>query len=169
MATWTLLNGAAAPSHQVAGQAPYMYDLDVPDLISNGGLANTSNVATSLASTGFGSADILEVFECPAGFLWTQCGVRVRTVEGSTCTGDIGNTSATETHVLSAAAAGMQGTLNLNSATTQITLDTDTWGTDNYYGIMFITEGQISLTFNNACAAVIADIWALGNHCWPRR
>lgn len=168
MATWTWLNGGAAPAHQVAGQAPYRVHFDVPELIANGGLANTSNVATSLASTGFASSDIMEIFECPAGFLWTQCGVRVTTAEGGACTADIGNTSATETHLLGAAATGMMNTLDLNSATTQLTLDTDTWGSDNYYGIMFITEGQISLTFNHTTDAVICDIWALGCHCWPR-
>lgn len=166
MTTWQYYKSGPAIMYTEPHAAPFRRNVNVPTLIANGvnaGLANTSDVRAALASTGFGAADVLRVFDVPAGFLLNSVGVRVSTAEGATATGDIGNASATQTHLLTADADGYMGTLNLNSATTQIVLVTDAQlGADNYMGVVFITNGTIDLTFNNACDAVIFDIWACG-------
>jgi len=143
----------AAP-HDVAFKA----HIDIPDMIANQPLDST------IPAAGFGAADILQVFEVPAGFLLTQVGVRVTTVEGGACTGDIGNASATQTHLLAADADGYMGTLDFNSETTQVTLVADAHlGADNYQGVVFVTDGTIDLTFVTAATAVaVFDIWAAG-------
>jgi len=152
--------------------APYMCNIDIPKLIAGTAqnkLANTSNVETALASTGFAAADILQVFEVLAGFCLTPLvGAIVTTAEGGACTADIGNASATQTHRLAADAVGYMGTFDLNSTTAQITLIADTHlGGSTYQGVVFITNGTIDITFVTAATAVaIFDVWALGYQCW---
>lgn len=169
MATFQYFRSGGSVPHVNPNQAAYMKKVDVPQIIADGAanvspLANTSDVRTALASTGFAAADILRVFDVPAGFLLKQVGVRVTTAEGGAATADIGNASATQTHLLAAAADGYMGTLDLNSATTQVTLVTDTHlGADNYQGVVFITAGTIDITFNTAATAVVIfNVWADG-------
>ena len=168
MATYQFYRRGASIPHHNPGDAPFRANINIPDLISDGGLANTSDVATALASTGFAAADVLRVFEPPAGFLLAQVGARVTTAEGGACTADIGNASATQTHRLAADAVGYMGTFNLNSETTQITLIADTHiGGSTYMGCVFITDGTIDITFNTAATAVaVFDTWAIGWQCW---
>uniref|UniRef100_A0A6M3IEB9 Putative structural protein n=1 Tax=viral metagenome TaxID=1070528 RepID=A0A6M3IEB9_9ZZZZ len=168
MATYQFYKRGASIPHHNPGDAPFKANIDIPDIIANGGLANTSDVATALASTGFAANDVLRVFEPPAGFLLRTVGVRVTTVEGGAATLDIGNASATQTHLLAAAAVGYMGTCDLNTAGTQITLVADTHlGGDTYEGVVFVTDGTIDITFNTAAtAAAIFDVFACGWQCW---
>jgi len=170
MATWTWYGGGKGPQYTQPHACAFQANIDVPTLISDGtnaGLADTSNNQTALASTGFAAADIFQVFEVPAGFVLRMVGVRVTTVEGAAATGDIGNASATQTHRLSAAADGYMGTLNFNTATTQITLIADTHlGGSTYEAVVFITDGTIDLTINTAIDTCIFDIFAHGFTAW---
>jgi len=164
MATYAWANRGAGLPFQSPGYAPFIGKVDIPDIIANGGLVNTSGVATALASTGFAAADILQMFEVPAWFLLKQVGVDVTTAETGTGNIDIGNASDTQTHLLAAAATGYMGTCDITSATTQVTLVTDTHlGADSYQGVVFITAGTIDITFVNAATATaIFDVWADG-------
>lgn len=162
--------GASMPMHR-AGEAPFRRNISCSGLAAagiNGGLANTSDERIALPSTGFASADVLRTFSVPAGFALRMVGARVTTAEGGAATADIGNASATQTHLLGAAAAGFMGTFDLNSAATQITLVTDTdLGGDTVEACVFITDGTIDITFNTAATAVaVFDVFALGFKCW---
>jgi len=164
MATFLFKDRGVGMPYQAPGDAPFMLNVDIPDLVANGGLTNAAGADVTLPSTGFAAADILELFNPPAGFLLMNVGVRVTTAEGAACTADIGNASATETHLLGAAADGFMGTCNLNSATTQITLVTDTdLGWDTVNGLVFVTAGTIDMTFGSAdTETAIFDTWAAG-------
>lgn len=158
MTTYAFKSRGYGMAYGAPGDSPFMANINIPDLIANGGLDS------DLPSTGFAAADILQVFEVPAGFLLTQVGARVTTAEGATCTADIGNCSATQTHRLSANPDGFMGTLDLNSAVTQITLinDEDVGGSA-YMGVVFVTNGTIDITFgHNNTNAAIFDVWAAG-------
>ncbi len=164
MATYQLADRGPGIHFSPPGYAPFRYNLNVPNIVSYGGIQTTAGASASLASTGFASADILRVFEIPQGFCVTHAGVWVTTAEGSVCTGDLGCNSATQTHLLTADANGIMDTLNLNSATCQTVLVADAQaGADNYMGLVFITDGTVDLTFNNACASVVADLWLDGH------
>ena len=158
MTTYAFKSRGYGMAYGAPGDAPFMANINIPDLIANGGLD------ADLPSTGFAASDILQVFEVPAGFLLKHIGVRVTTAEGATCTGDIGNASATQTHLLGAAADGFMGTLNLNAATTTTVLVTDSdLGGDTTEGVVFITNGTIDITFASANTnAAIFDVWAAG-------
>jgi len=142
--------------------------VDIPAMIASGAVnlspLAVSDVRTALPSTGFAASDILQLWRVPAGFLLRNVGVRVSTAEGATCTADIGNSSTTQTHLLGAAPAGYQGTLNLALATTQICLITDTdLGASTVMGCVFITDGTIDITFGHAdTETCIFDVWAVG-------
>jgi hypothetical protein len=171
MTTYQFFREGAAVMYTEPHKAPFARNINIPNLIANGvnaGLADTSDVRAALPAAGFGAADVLRTFSVPAGFLLTMVGARVTTLEGGACTADIGNASATQTHLLAAAAAGYMGTFDLNSATTQITLVTDTHlGKDTYEGVMFITDGTIDITFVTAATAVaVFDVWAVGWKCF---
>jgi len=130
-------------------------------------LANTSNVQQSLTS-GFTAADILQVFEVKKGFVLTPLvGAYVTTTEGDTCTADIGNSSATQTHRLASNPDGYMGTFNLNSAVAQITLIADEdLGGSTYQGVVFITDGTIDITFGHNTDAAVFDVFACGFQCF---
>ena len=132
--------------------------VDIPSLIANQPLDAT------LPSTGFAVSDILRVFEVPAGFLLKHIGVRVVTAEGATCTADIGNASATATHILAAQAVGYMGTCDLNATGVQTVLVADTHlGGDNHEGVVFVEDDYIEITFGHANTnAAIFDVWAAG-------
>ena len=91
-------------------------------------------------------------------------GVRVTTAEGGACTADIGNASATQTHLLAVDADGYMGTIDLNSAVAQVCLVADAHlGVDNNMGVLFVTAGTIDFTFVTAATAVaVFDVWAAG-------
>jgi hypothetical protein len=95
-------------------------------------------------------------------------GVRVTTAEGATCTADIGNASATQTHLLSADAVGMMGTCDLNSAVAQVVLVSDAdLGCDNNMGVLFVTDGTIDMDFGHSnTETAIFDVWAVGFKVW---
>ena len=163
MTTYAFKNRGHGMPYVPPGDAPFKQNINIPDLIANGGL-EVSGVATALPSTGFAASDVLQVFEVPAGFLLMHVGVRVTTAEGAVCTADIGNASATQTHLLAAAADGYMGTIDLNSAVTQTVLVADAHlGADNYMGVVFVTDGTIDITFGSADTdAAIFDVWAAG-------
>lgn len=169
MATYRFTDRGAGMPYQAPGDAPFKRNVDVPALIANAiALENTSGTITALPSTGFGASDVLQIFRVPAGFYLVAVGVRVTTAEGGACTADIGNASATQTHLLAADADGYMGTIDLNSAVTQINLVGDAHlGYDNYPGVMFVTDGTIDFTFVTAATAVVVfDVWAVGWKCW---
>lgn len=165
MSTFKFKGDSYSPGlYQPPGRAPFTRNINLPDLVEHGGLANTSDVETALASTGFAATDILQVFQVSLGFCLRMVGVRVTTAEGAACTADIGNVSATQTHRLAANADGMMGTCDLNSATTQITLiaDEDVGGS-TYEAVVFVTNGSIDMTFGSAdTETAIFDVFALG-------
>lgn len=160
--------GYSAGTYDPPGYAPFRKHIDIPDLIEHGGLANTSDKPTPLASTGFAAADILQVFQVSLGFCLRHVGSRVTTAEGAACVADVGCLSATQTHLLAADADGLLGTatdgINLNSATTQINLVADVQlGYTTYTGLVWVTNGSIDLTFVTGGAnAAIFDMWAHG-------
>ena len=142
--------------------------IDIPTIIAagaKGGLAlvATPNDGSALATTGFGAADILEVFWVPKGTIVKKCGVYVITGEGGVATIDIGVSSATETED----AADANGWLNdfdlqtagVTGATTDATL---TMGDDAVPGgELYITNGSIDILFNTALTAVaVFVVWA---------
>lgn len=138
--------------------AAFMLHIDIPDMIAN------QPFTATLPSTGFAAADVLHIFDVPAGFLLRTVGVRVTTAEGGACTADLGNVSATETHLLGTAPVGFMGTIDLNSEVTQTTLVADTdIGGNTTEGAVFVTDGTIELTFVTAATAVaVFDVWACG-------
>lgn len=138
------------------GCAQFKRLVDIPALITDGGLADTSDVASSLTTSGFGIGDILQVFQVALGFCLKMVGERVRTAEGGACTAHIGNLSATQTSLL-ASHADVMGHLDLNSATAQVDLVAE------YEAIIFVTDGSIDITFETAATnTAIFDIFALG-------
>jgi hypothetical protein len=173
MATFAFKKRGYTMPYHVHTDAAFKVRIDLPALIANGGLVNTSGADVALPTTGFAAADILQVFSVPAGFWLHAVGVRVVTAEGAACTADLGNASATQTHVLGANADGYMGTINLNSAVTQITLVADdglgrnTGAGTGLSGVVFVTDGTIDMTFGSADTnAAIFDVWAIGWKCW---
>lgn len=164
MSTYLFADRGYGMPYQAPGDAPFMLNVDIPDLVTNGGLTDANGAVATLPSTGFAASDVLELFNPPAGFLLIHVGVRVTTAEGAACTADIGNASATETHLLAIDADGYMGTINLNSAATQTVLVADAQlGADNYMGVVFVTTGTIDMTFGSAdTETAIFDTWAAG-------
>ena len=136
--------------------------VNVPDLIDHGGLTDTAGADASLASTGFAAADILQVFLVPVGFLLYTAGLFVKTVEDSTLTLDLGIITAAQNHLASGAATNVMNTINGQTAGGQTQLVGDTLGGTAYMSTLFVTNGQLSVTFNNAADTIIFDIWAVG-------
>lgn len=171
MATYQYYKQGYAIPHHHPGDAPYKKNIDCAAAAAGGvnyGFANSAGARVALASTGWAASDVLKVFKVPAGFLLQIVGCRVTTAEGGAATADIGNASATETHLLGAAAAGMMGTCDLNSEATQITLVADTdLGANTVQGLAFITNGSIDITWITAATAVcVADWFACGWKVW---
>lgn len=169
MATFKFYREGYGIMYNEPNKAPFSRRIDMPSLIANGGLANTSDVKVTLPTTGFAASDILQVFQVPAGFQLQCIGIRVVTAEGAACTAKIGNLSATQTHVLGANDDGYVASANFNSATTQLgTVASDGLGPNTgagtgLMGIVFVTNGSIDITFGSADTnAFIADIWATG-------
>ena len=168
MSTFAFKGRGYSIPHGFHGFAQCKANINIPDLIANGGLVNTNGVPTPLPATGFAANDILQVFSVPAGFWVHAVGVHVTTPEGAACTIDIGCNSATQTHLLAVDADGMASNLNLNSATTQIcAVAAAQLGRDVNMGIVYVTNGTIDITFDSADTnAAVFDIWAIGWKCW---
>lgn len=173
MSTFAFKGRGYSIPHGFHGFAQCKANINIPDLIANGGLVNTNGVPTPLPATGFAANDILQVFSVPAGFWVHAVGVHVTTAEGAACTIDIGCNSATQTHLLAVDADGMASNLNLNSATTQINsvaaaqLGPNTAAGTGNMGVVYITDGTIDITFDSADTnAAVFDIWAIGWKCW---
>lgn len=146
--------------------------IDIPAMIAakeQSGLALTSapNVGVALPSTGFGSADILEVFWVPKGTVIRWAGIYVITSEGAT--GTIGVGVTTSGQVPSYSATGFGATWDLDQAAgyrvtslvgtdaavaASATSGQNTWGT-------FIKDGSLDITFNTASTdTAVFIIWA---------
>jgi len=170
MATYCYAHRGAAVPYNGQGGCVLRRIVDLPDRIANPSkLALAAAPTTPLSSfTAFGAADILELFEVPAGFTVTHVGARVTTEEGATCTADIGNCSATQTHRLSANPDGLQGTLDLDSEGTQVGLIADEdLGGSTYECVVFVTAGSIDITFGHAATdTCIFDVWVNGFMAW---
>ena len=159
MTTFAFKNRGHGMPYGAPHDCAYKIHIDIPAMIAN------QPLDSEIASTGFGAADILQIFEVPAGFLLQHVGVRVTTVEGGgACTADIGGATATQTHTAEDTGVGYMGTINLQSEATQTVLITDTdLGGSTTEGVVFITDGTIDLTFVTAATAVaVFDVWAAG-------
>jgi len=156
--------GAGIP-YKGSDAPPFKRRLNVPDLIANKKLANTTDETTAvkLASTGFGAADKLELFQIPKGFIVYGVEYYVVTGEGATCTIDIGLNSATSTHGLSADDDLWEAAGSIETAGVLLgTGDADAGGTDNKIGELFITDGNICVLFNHATDTAVVDFWVRG-------
>lgn len=142
-------------SFDAPAMQPVRRRLDIPDLISNGGLALTSapSVGVSLPSSGFAQNDTLDLFLLPKGTLVKRVCCRLVTAEGGTCTIDVGVTGADTDGFLDG--SDMNGT----AGTVYYTLDSLGYGTDNALGYFFAANGAITILFNNASDAFVADFW----------
>lgn len=170
MATYAYANRGAAVPYESPFQSVLKRHVDMPELIANPGkLALAASPTLPLTSfAGFGAADILELWEVPAGFALTHIGVRVTTAEGATLTGDIGVNSATQTDLLASNPDGFMGTLDLNSAVVQKGLIADEdLGGSTYEQVIYVTAGSIDLTFGHASVdTFVADFFANGYWAW---
>lgn len=163
MATYRFKEGAGYPVDFGIRGGVLKRTVDVPAIIADAKtLTTTAGVATALASTGFASADILQAFLIPQGFLLYQVGAFVRTVEDSTLTLDIGIITAAQNNWASGAATNLMNTWNGETAGAVLGLVGDTLGGTTYMSTLFITDGVISITFNNAADTIIFDVWAVG-------
>lgn len=158
MTTYAFKNRGVGMPYGAPHDVAFKININIPDMIAN------QPLDAVLPATGFGADDVLQIFEVPAGFLLRHVGVRVTTPEGGACTADIGNASATQTHLLTADADGYMGTIDLNSAVVQTVLVADAQlGADVTMGVVFVTNGTIDLTFVTAATAVaVFDVWAAG-------
>lgn len=165
MATYKFKGESYSPGmYQPAGYPPFRKTIDTADLILNGGLANTSDVETALASTGFAIADVLQIFQVSLGFCLRQVGLRVTTVAGAAATVNMGNNSATQTHQLGASAAGYMAATSLNALATSIgEIAAAHLGGSTYEAVVFVTNGSIDQTYAGAADALsVRDVWAHG-------
>ena len=141
--------------------------IDVAALVSTdyGKLALASAPKVSLSSfAGFLQNDIMEVFEVPAGTVIVGCGCRVTTVEGATCSVEMGFLDKTQTALgvnANATDPNAYGTFDWNSAKTlsvpQIALD----GAAEMMADVYVTDGSIDLSFasSGGCDTAVVDLW----------
>jgi len=173
MATYHWINQGYAIPYDSFGHTVLRKKVDVPALIASGAAGYSplavSNVRTALASTGFASTDILNLFRVPAGFLILGGGCKVTTAGSSTTTIDVGCVAGStqlatagndagaflETAVISAT-----GNFNFDASTgTEWVESSDKLPVTNLY----VTNGSIDLTFNTAAQLLlIADFWVFG-------
>lgn len=141
------------------GSGVFRRKVDVPSLIANGGLSDTSDVAATLASTGFATSDVLQVFQVPKGFCLTHVAVDVTTANTATADIDIGCLTASQTLGGGSSADDFMGTCALQTATWKQNLIGDTLlGGSTYESVIYITDGSIDITFNTAAALQVIFI-----------
>jgi hypothetical protein len=163
MATYRFKDGPAYPAQFGDAGGVFKRRVDTPAIIADSNiLTDTSGNAAALAATGWAAADILQVFRVPQGFLLYTVGVFVVTVEDSVNTMDIGIITAAQNNWASGASTNLMNTLTGTTAGAQLGLVGDTLGGTTYMSTLFITDGQISITFNNASDTIIFDVWAVG-------
>jgi len=161
MATpFAFANKGVGMPYRAPHEAPFMIHIDIPDIIAK------QSLDSALPTTGFSAADVLQIFEVPAGFLLSHVGIRVTTVEGGVATAMLGNGSATETHLLTADTDGYMATttIDLNAlGVTTVDVASAQLGGDITEGVAFVTTGTIDLYFEtNLTACAILDVWAAG-------
>lgn len=165
MPTYKFYKESASPgAYQPPGRAPFAKTINTANLVANGGLATTADVKATLAATGFAIADVLQIFQVSLGFCLRHVGMRVTAVAGAAATVNMGNNSATQTHLLAASAAGYMAATSLNAlATSQNAVAAAHLGADTYNGIVFVTNGSIDQTYAGAADALsVRDVWAQG-------
>jgi len=156
MANYMFWGGGYAIPFDSPGMVIPRRRLDIPDLISNGGLALTSDPTekTSLPSTGFAANDTLDIFRLPKGTLVKRVCCRLVQAEGATCTIDVGITGADTDGFLDGS------DMNGAAGTVYYTTDALGYGTDNALGYFFSDDGAVTILFNNANTNnFIADFW----------
>jgi len=130
--------------------------LDVPDLITNGGLAlkATPKVACPLPAAGFAANDTLELFGFDAGTLVKRVNCRIVTAGNAGATIDVGITGGD--------IDGFQNGSDITSAgTVYYTGDALGYGTDNLFGYLFSADGNVTVIFLGAAVTtLVADFWA---------
>lgn len=163
MTTYAFYKQSAAMPDVQPGKVAFKKTINIPDLIANGGLATTAGVATALPSTGFGAADVLQVFNIPEGFLVKSGGIVVTTAEGATCTVDVGVTTAAQIHTATADTDGILDGVDLNATGATITGVSQGIGANNLMGYLFVDDGTVDILFNNAGTdTAVFDIWLEG-------
>ena len=148
------------------GQGVLTKTVDMPAIIASGALGYSplavSGLRTAVPSTGVAVGDTLQLFRVPLGTLVRSVGMRITTVNALACTICAGNASATQTHLLGAATAGMMSAHTTAAAATFITeVGASDLGADTVQGLLFITNGTIDLlTAGQVWLAGIIDFWA---------
>jgi hypothetical protein len=156
--------------HKPAGQAMFRRRVDVPALIANGGLVDSSGNALALPSTGFAQNDILKVFAVGKGTLVKSGAVYLATAEGATCTIDVGVQSSTQTDTGLDVDGWFDGIdMNASAGTFYSTVDDAGFGTDNYPGVLYITDGHIDILWMTSAdnETVVFDIAFDGVEMFP--
>ena len=159
MTTFAFSGQGAAIPYSEPGAAILRKRINVPDLITYGGLDS------AVPAAGFGAADILQVFNVPAGFVARSAGIRLVTAEGAACTVDLGVSTAAQIHPTGADANGLLDDVDLNATAgaVEITSVADTMGANTLMGVVFVTDGTIDLLFNSATTNLtVFDIWVDG-------
>ena len=98
------------------------------------------------------ASDVVEALKIPAGTMVLAVCTRVITAEGGTCTATVGDGDA---------AAGWDGSVNLNATagtTTQSIPGTDATATT---GKLYAAEDTIDLTMGHTTDAAVFDVYAL--------
>jgi hypothetical protein len=168
-------NNNAVPYGEFGNGLSMRRKVDIPYLIANPGkLALASDPNTPLTSfSGFVQNDILELFQCPIGYLPLAAAMRVKTAEGATAASKIGLNAA-----FSAGSAdddGLLGTANLNGAagdmvcsgpTDTAALSADAFGTAANSALQIAeSEGAAiiqTFTTNDNYAVAIYDVAVFG-------
>ena len=173
MATYNFYKEGYAVPYDAFGNVLLRRHLDVPALIAETDRSSleVSSERTLLPSTGFASADILELWRVPLGTLLIGGGVRVSTL-GTATTIDVGNISATQTMALGAEHDRWADQI-VSTATGYFNFDTengDEWATvtaKHPLQTLYVTNGSVDLTFNSAAeSTLIADFWMWGYKVW---
>lgn len=174
MASYAFKGRGAAIPYDAPMQTVLKRNISFPDLIANPGkLALAATPTLGLTSfDGFENADVLELFEVPAGFLLTNLGIRVTTAQGETSAFVIGYNSATQT-ALGVAATSTDPNAYLATGDMVATGITDAslfgkigrTGTQDNFADLYVTNGSIDMTFATAIDYDVAifDVWAAGH------
>lgn len=105
----------------------------------------------SFEATSVTAADVVEVLKIPKGFLVLTQGSIVLQAEGATCTATVGDGDS---------ANSWDASLDLNSATCQMTTPSDTYGALG--GKHYRAADTIDWTMGHDTDAAIVSTWAVG-------
>jgi len=173
MASYAFKGRGAAIPYDAPLQTVLKRNISFPDLIANPGkLALAASPTLGLtAFAGFENADVLELFEVPAGFLLQNFGLRCTTVQGETSAFVVGYNSATQTALgVAATATDPNAYLATGDLVALGIMDANMFGkvgrtgTLDNFADLYVTDGSIDMTFATAITydVAIMDVWAIG-------